>query len=460
MKKLKPQIIIPIIVAPILLLSFFLYQDSDPSQTTNSNNVGRFGNGSAAIHLIVSIPPEAKYYNEEVRRFQNALSLELSDQIQSGLIFIRTIPEPQTEVDRNRFIEVLRGRDSSMSDKKFILLSPFEGEGTSLLRSMAHIYKIPFLFHSLSDTSICGDEGISPYLWNIGITPNMYVETYLTYLSQKYGKLASELNFFLYLNLQKETQNRAEYYDHLIKGLGFEVKGGLSVDDRQVDLYTTLRRIFEKKPDLFLGFMTPKGRAAFFPQASKLGISLEMGFALDYGTEEEELRMFSEDVGGLVLPVSYVADIENQENIKFKNDLEKAFPVDPVVSEEKDDKIKSSEIDITMASYRGFVLARILDRLIETSNAGTKDYSSKGQEVDQILNEDNRPYVASFIGALKELDGTQFDSPAGPFMLYSDVQGLIQALHVAEFKDGTLKHLQYLGDITLPPVGLCVKEQR
>jgi len=458
MKKLKPQILIPIIVVPFLLLFLFIYLSSDSNKTPDSNKVGHFGNESAQIHLIVSIPPEAKYYNEEVRRFQNALSLGLSEKVKEGLLFIRTIPEPQSEVDRNRFIEVLRGRDSNMSNKKFILLAPFEGEGTSLLRSMAHIHRIPFIFHSLSDTSICVDEAISPYLWNIGITPNMYAEPYLTYLNQKYGKLASDLNFFLYLNLQKETQSRAKYFDQLIKGLGFEVKGGLSVDDRQVDLYTTIRRTFEKKPDLFLGFMTPMGRASFFPQASKLGISLEMGFALDYGTEEEELRKFSDDVSGLVLPVSYVSDIENQDNVIFKNNLEKNFPVMSFDSVKNEAKPKNNINDVTMASYRGFVLARILELLIRSSDAGNKNFSSEDKEIDKILVEDNRHYVASFISALKDLDGSQLNTPSGPVMIYSDVQGLIQPLHVAEFKDGTLRHLQYLGDITLSPEGLCVKE--
>jgi hypothetical protein len=59
--------------------------------------------------------------------------------------------------------------------------------------------------------------------------------------------------------------------------------------------------------------------------------------------------------------------------------------------------------------------------------------------------------------AMISLDNVQYSGLSGLVSVDARTRGLIQPLHIGEYKDGSLKHVQYLGDVSLAPGELCLK---
>jgi ABC-type branched-subunit amino acid transport system substrate-binding protein len=404
----------------VLAISYESCSSNDP-ESFEENRKGHYGKESAPLHVLLLVPSEARFYTNEIKRVQDVLRIILSAYLDRGEVYLRTVPEPESEEQRIRYFKVL-----GESVAETILIAPFEGAHTRYVRNLSIQNKIPFIFFSQENDSICDNGSISPYLWNFGITPSMYVESYLSFLNQRFGKVASELGFFFYVTENSLASSRAVIFKELIDELGFGFSGAVTVDDRQADLYTTIRAIFGKKPDILVGFMSPQGRQYFFPQAFKLGINLEMGLALEYGIEEEELREFADSYQEVIIPASYVADIDSDQNKIFKDQLSRLVKED----------------NPTMASYKGFILGKILDMMIPRVMKAKAEQESKSE-------------TNKWVKALESLDQSKIEGPSGMILLHTKVHGLIQPLHVAQFKDGLLHHQYVLGGVTLPVEGLC-----
>jgi hypothetical protein len=409
-------------VLAIFLIGIFSYSSCTgrDEESVDQGKTGHFGSERAPLHIIVLIPEEARYFSREIKRFQDVLQIVLAPYLANNQVYIRTVPEPATSEEKKRYFEVLKG-----GEHQSVLVSPFEGVTSASVRHDSAEAGIPYLFFSQEEDSICGEEGISPYLWNLGVTTSMYVEPYLASLNQKFAKVASDVKFFFYVNEDQQAADRARLFKRLIEELGFEFAGAVSVDERFEDLYTTIRAIFGKVPDVLIGFMTPRGRHNFFPQSSKLGLNLEMGISLEYGIEEEELRTFGKGAEGVILPVTYVSDYVSDQNELFKTQLESI----------------TGEASPTMASYKGFLVGKILDMVFGRENP--EQLSLKKDRNKQ------------FLSVLESLDQSKIMGPSGMVMINAPSHGLIQPMHMADFKDGTLQHTHYLGDITQSVRSLC-----
>jgi hypothetical protein len=422
---LSKRSIIAIVVVALVGTALLAYSSCNrpDEKVAYQNKAGHFGLESAPFHLIVLIPSEAKYFSKEIKRFQDVLQVILKPYLASNQVYIRTVPEPESVEQRNHYFEVLKG-----SDHQSILISPFEGVYSRYIRQLSAEVKIPHLFFSQEESSTCGEDGMSRYLWNLGVTTSMYVEPYLASLNQRFAKVASDVRFFFYVNEDEQAATRARLFKKLIEELGFEFAGAVSVDERYDDLYTTIRAIFGKVPDVTIGFMTARGRYNFFPQSSKLGLNLEMGISLEFGIEEEELRSFGKDAEGVIIPVTYVSDYISDQNDIFKQQLNAI----------------TGETSPTMASYKGFLVGKILDMV----------FSRKTPE-ELSASEDSNQH---FISVLESLDKSKIMGPSGTVMINMPSHGLIQPMHIADFKEGVLHHSQYLGDITQSTRGLCDPE--
>ncbi len=429
MKKinLSKQVLVSVVGLFVFVVGVFLYSSCGESEKSTGarNTTGYYGNEHAPVHLIVLIPSEARYFSQEVKRVQDVLQMVLESYLKNDLIYIRTVPEPESDDQRVRYFKVL-----SESEHLSILISPFEGAQSKYMRQLSAELKIPYLFFSRDESSVCTEEVISPVLWNLGVTTSMYVEPYLAHLNQRFVKLASDLRFFFYVNENQVSSLSAQVFKKLIEELGFVFTGAVAVDERYDDLYTTIREIFGKTPDVLIGFTTPGGRHNFFPQSFKLGLNLEMGIALEYGIEEEELRLFGKNAEGTIVPVTYVADYVSSQNNVFKEQLESI----------------AGEKTPTMASYKGFLLAKVLDMSFSKMKF---EKEGRGEEAAE-----------HFLSALESLDNSKILTPSGVVLLNAPVHGLIQPMHIAEFKDGFLRHSQYLGDVAQSRSELCGSSAR
>lgn len=421
-----------IITLALLLLGIFVYFSfiGTDEGSIARNESGSYGSEEAPLQLVVLIPSEAKHYTKEIKRVQDVLQIVLASWIDKKLLYIRTVPEPESESQRQHYFKVL-----AESDYKTVLLSPFEGPSSRKVRQESADKKFPHVFFSQDDMSVCQNGELSPFLWNLGITTSMYIEPYLTTLNQRYMKTASEVKYFFYVNEDERTVEQSRLYKKLIEELGSEFAGAVSVDDRYDDLYTTIRAIFGKVPDVLISFMTPRGRAAFFPQAAKLGLVLEMGMALDFGVEEEELISFGRDAEGIIVPVTYVSDYVSHQNDIFKEQLSR------IADEQKP----------TMASYKGFIAAKLLDMIFSRSEILT---SAKEKSVT------HQEHAQNFSAAFEALDNSKILGPSGTILVHAAVHGLIQPLHIADFKGDHLKHFRYIGDVTKSSRNICLEDAR
>ncbi|HMO17647.1 MAG TPA: ABC transporter substrate-binding protein [Oligoflexia bacterium] len=388
------------------------------------------GNLNAPVHLIVVIPElEAVNFKKDIKRFQDSLQLGLKDYIGQGKVYIQTLMAPFPDQENvSHFFNTILSRSNGN-----ILIAPFDGRHMGYLRQESHERGIPFLYFAHNENSRCINASISPFLWDLGVGPESYNELFLSYLGQRFGKLASDPGFYLYQNANAPEQERSRLLSELIEDLGFRQIGGVIVDEKLSDLYTTLRSVFQKKPDIFIASTTPPGRARFLPQAAKLGFNLEMGLAFEYGTEEEELRSNENAAEGFIVPVTYVHDIPGEKNKKFIIDL---------VSY---DSSYTSENPPTMANYRGYLIATLISLTLE--NKILSNFSEKISEQGK--------FSENFISSLRDLDSKIIEGPSGQFQVFEKIQGLIQPFHISEYKSGLLNHQKYLGDLSLPSSFKC-----
>lgn len=428
----KKKIIISLSVLLIVLMLVFYSFKDDSDKLVSKNTKGYFGSDSAPIDLIILIPTEARYYSKEIKRFQEVLTTYLKEYIENNTIYIRTVPEPELEEERLRYFEVLK-----KSPKLNIIISPYEGSGTFAIREMLKQLALPYLFFSKDKTSVCEGSEVASNLWNLGVPFPYYLEPYLTSLNERYQKLASDMRYFFYVNDNEKILNTSKIYKSVVEDLGFIYSGAISVDERFEDLYSTIRLIFGKTPDILLTITSSSGRINFFPQSYKLGIPLEMAVALDYGVEEEELRSLGKNVDGVLLPVIYVNDFNSKKNEEFKNKLGIYQSADEGMN------TQLSELLPTSSSYKAFLISEILNITL-----------SKMKPIDDT-SKINSSSTIKFINLLHELDKFRIDGPSGHIMINSETRGLIQPLHLAEFKDGFLKHIKYIGDISISSKELC-----
>ncbi len=258
----------------------------------------------------------------------------------------------------------------------------------------------------------CVDGNQSPYLWDFGISPSMYSESYFSYANQRYGQLAKELTFLIYSNMDSVSEAESAHFGSVIDGLGFGVLATVKVDSREDDLYKVLRGINNLSPKILLATTSYQGTVPYIQQTHKLGLGFEMALFLSERIPEEVLMQYSSSLDSFIKPSVYLDSYESEMMKVFRN------PKDPM----------------TAAGYRGYLVAEILDRII---------FKFKNEK--EPLN---------FSRALLEMDGNRIDAPSGAIMIHSKARGLIQPLHVGEYKDGKMKYLQYLGDMS--PSEQCI----
>lgn len=269
-----------------------------------------------------------------------------------------------------------------------------------------HNKSLPTILFSSEDSKTCISGNQSPYLWDFGISPSMYAESYLSYANQRYGQLAKELTFVVYSNMDSISENESAYFNKVIEGLGFGVLASVKVDSREDDLYKVLRGINNLSPKILLASTSNSGAVPYIQQSHKLGLSFEMALFLSERIPEEAIMQLGSSLDVFVKPSVYIDSYENEAMKVFRNAKEQ----------------------ITTSGYRGYLVAEVIDRIV-TQFKGNKD-------------------SINFSRALLGLDGNRIDAPSGSVMIHSKARGLIQPLHVGEYKEGKINYLQYLGDMS------------
>ena len=278
-------------------------------------------------------------------------------------------------------------------------------------KSLINEKKIPTILFSADSNIVCSNGKKSNFIWNFGIASTSYTETFLSFINQKFSKLAQDLKIFLYVNDKPWLDQQADQLVTEIDALGLKVAGRMVVDERTEDIYSTVRQIYDYDPKVILGVVSRKGLRTFLPVAAKIGFTYEMGVAFTVGVFEEDLIDLGDVSRGVIIPTPYVSEL------KLSRDKKKI----------------ESENDLTASGYQGDLVAGILEKLLFRQSLGSSDMAKK----------------------LEELDGVQYLGLSGLVTVDSKTHGLIQPLHVAEFRDGSLKHVQYLGDVSLAPDEIC-----
>lgn len=297
---------------------------------------------------------------------------------------------------------------TSGEDLKGKLLVVFEGlELDEEIRKSLHDKSLTTILYSSREGSTCVSGNQSPYLWNFGITTGMYAEGYLSYAYQRFGVLAKDLSFILYSNTEQNSHYEATYFKETAQGLGFKVLASVSVDEREADLYKVLREIVNFSPQVLLSTSSYKGTEPFIRQSYKLGFGFEMAILLSESVPEEILSDLGPVTNKIIKPSVYLDSYESEQMTSFK------------------EKIK---LPITASYYKGYVLAETIARILS-----------------QFKN-DTQPI--NFSRSLMALDGISINGPSGGVMIHSKARGLIQPLHLGEYKDGKFSYMQYLGDMS------------
>ncbi len=255
----------------------------------------------------------------------------------------------------------------------------------------------------------CVGNTQSPYLWNFGITSSMYAESYFSYANQRYGQLAKELTFLIYSNMDHLSQYESKYLANVIEGLGLGVLANVSVDDREKDLYSILRKIISLSPKILFATTSREGIVPFVKQTHKLGLGFEMALFLSENMPEEAISSLGSDLDSFIKPSVYINTFSSDKMNLFKS------------------KLQSAE-DYTASTYRGDLTGEIINILLAPTAKKTE--------------------AINFSRALLSADGKRIDAPSGAIMIHSKARGLIQPLHLGEFKDGKYLYLQYLGDMS------------
>lgn len=398
--------VIAVIVAVIILLGllyFFLgagpsKKNASKHKTIKAGTVIGKSNSINTIYLLSTVGSEVDSIIHV--NFLNGLKDKIENAIEGNSINISIISPD----DLGKLLS-----KENVDFKGALLIIP-EGDEVSKETLISIDGKsLTTIMYSSVDKKTCIGGNQSPYLWNFGITPTMYAESYLSYANQRYGKLAKELTFIIYSNQDPISEAEATYIENVMDGLGFEVQASVKVDSREDDLYPVLRDIFKFSPRILLTNANKRGIVPFIKQSHKLGFGFEMAMFLTEGIPEESIANLDRELDTFIKPSVFINS--------FESDSMKAFQ-----------KERESEGVLTPSFYRGYLVSEVIDRL--------------------LLQFKNNQEPINFSRALLGLDGNRIDAPSGPVMFHSKARGLIQPLHLGQYKDGHLNYLQYLGDMS------------
>ncbi len=269
--------------------------------------------------------------------------------------------------------------------------------------------QIPTFLFSSDAYAVCDGEILSHNIWNFGLPLKSFAETYLSFVNQKYGQLAKDLDIFIYVNDDKKLLEHSAEFEKVIKGLGLKVDGKLIVDERQDDLYTTVRQVFDYDPRIIVGIMGRRGLQKFLSISSRLSLTFDMGVSVIEGAFEEDLVDSGENSRAIIVPSAYVYGASEL----------------------------SGDYKITTSMYQGLLVGGFLEKFF---------FRGLGDDVTfENINE-----------KIETLDGVRYEGLSGLATFDSKTHGLIQPIHVGEFKEGRLNHVQYLGDVSLAANEMCV----
>jgi hypothetical protein len=302
-------------------------------------------------------------------------------------------------------VELLASSDNF--SKGNLLIVPVGELLSEDLRISLHNKSFPTFFYSAESFLTCVTGNQSPYLWNLGITTSMYAEGYLSYAYQRYGVLAKDLSFIIYSNTTDLSSHEATYMKETAQGLGFKVLASVSVDDREADLYKVLREIISFSPQVLLSSASEEGLSPFLQQSYKLGFGFEMAMMLTESASEEVLSTLGPISNKFIKPSTYIDSYDSDEMKMFKSEVGRP---------------------VTSSYYKGYLMNEIIQRIL-----------FQFKKEDQFIN---------FSRSMMALDGNAISGPSGAVMIHSKARGLIQPLHLGEYKDGVFTYLQYLGDMS------------
>lgn len=410
----KLVIAFSLLLLVFILLYFFGVFSKDSSDLSSSqNDINSFG---IAILVDSSKSNEVLKQNiiqgaEIARNLINEQGGILGKEVK---LHIRTISHSQSNIT-----SVL----SELVQKKSVSLILSTLSDLDNLPIISQIQHLPAIFVSLSDGQIitCKKEDPSkvyPNVWSFGLTQEMTLEPFLTFLSEKIGVQEKDLRVYYFSTSERQSRKTIEFVMDVSESLGFETVASVYVDYRVEDYFQQVREIFGKRPDLLFVAASEAGTIRFLKQASKLGVKSEMKVAGLDTFAEEKVYTLGADMDGVYTISRYSPFLDNNENNFFVEQWQKL-------------NLKDSNNPTTMAAsaYGSLIIA--------------KEIFNKAKSTDiQIVT--------------KHLENLDINLPQGRVIANPQNHSLMLPLYAIRYNGSKPEVVEYLGEVSHPQLQNCM----
>lgn len=379
--------------------------------------VNRPGSGHFKVGVITSADPADANFSQSIRLGAKFAAREINAQ---GGVLNQTVKIAPIRFNQPGSIYEQIKRKIKKKRPSLLVGTTRDEETLAAIR-VAEEERIPFIYVGNGAIKTCrrGNAQLtSDYVWGVGLTKEMTVETFLVNLADKLRKPEKSLRIYYFSTDEPIARSQAVFARETAESLDFQTVGEEYVDERIKDYFQRIRAIFDRDPELLYASLSGKAIEKFMQQAAKLNLKKEMSVAGLECFDEEHAAYLGSALDGVYTASRYSPALDNPANKKFLAAWHKEHPENPTA-------LAASTYGAVLLAAAAFNNARSSDPL-------------------------------AFKQAMEDSD---LNLPQGKVIVSKYNHLLVQPLYLLKIEGGDYRIEDFLGDVSHPLLEGCIVPQ-